>query len=67
MSEVTVNDYSIGDKKLYLQGVKRGEQNEQERLIKLLEEIADVYLADKLLIESAIILNAVAFIKGENK
>lgn len=35
--EATVGEYSIGDKALYLQGVKRGEKNEQERILKLLK------------------------------
>lgn len=35
--EATVGEYRIGDKAIYLTGVKRGEKNEQERIIKLLE------------------------------
>jgi hypothetical protein len=35
--EATVGEYRIGDKAIYLTGVRRGEKNEQERIIKLLK------------------------------
>jgi hypothetical protein len=42
-----------------------GAEQERERIIKTLEETMDVYLKDQLLVEAAIIANAIAFIKGE--
>jgi hypothetical protein len=42
---------------------EKGIQAERERIITLLNTVADEYLADKLLLESAIIHNAIAFIK----
>jgi hypothetical protein len=51
----------------YDYGKKDGATEERERIIKLLEESVNVYLADKLLFEASIIANAIAFIKGENK
>jgi hypothetical protein len=38
MSEVTFSGNTIGDKALYLTGVERGKKQEQERIIKLLED-----------------------------
>ena len=49
----------------YDYGKKDGATEERERIIKLLNESVNVYLADKLLFEAAIIANAIAFIKGE--
>ena len=46
-------------------GQEEGAFSERERIIKLLEETMDVYLTDKLLVEAAIIANAVVLIKGE--
>jgi hypothetical protein len=48
-----------------LKGRERAVERERERIIKLLERTVDVYLADKLLFEAAIISNAIANIKGE--
>jgi hypothetical protein len=45
---------------------EKGIQGERERIVTLLNRIADEYLADKLLLESAIIHNAIAFIKETN-
>ena len=61
--EATVGEYSIGDKALYLQGVKRGEKNEQERIIKLLEETGARLTVEK---EHPLWIQlAIALIKGE--
>jgi len=43
---------------------EKGIQAERERIIRLLNRVADEYLADKLLVESAIIHNAIAYIKN---
>jgi hypothetical protein len=61
--EATVGEYSIGDKALYLQGVKRGEKNEQERIIKLLEEANTQYAQPSE--ESEALHAVIALIKGE--
>ena len=45
---------------------EKGIQAERERIITLLNRVADEYLADKLLVESAIIHNAIASIKETN-
>jgi len=45
---------------------EKGIQAERERITILLNRVADEYLADKLLVESAIIHNAIASIKETN-
>lgn len=45
---------------------EKGIQAERERITRLLNTVADEYLADKLLVESAIIHNAIASIKEKN-
>jgi hypothetical protein len=50
-----------------LKGRERAVERERERIVKLLEETMDVYLADKLLVEAAIIANAVVLIRGGSK
>jgi uncharacterized protein YeeX (DUF496 family) len=45
---------------------EKGIQAERERITILLNIVADEYLADKLLVESAIIHNAIASIKETN-
>ena len=45
---------------------EKGIQAERERITRLLNTVADEYLADKLLVESAIIHNAIASIKETN-
>jgi hypothetical protein len=62
--EATVGEYRIGDKAIYLTGVRRGEKNEQERIIKLLNDTVDNYLSEKLLVEAAVVANAIAYIKN---
>jgi hypothetical protein len=44
---------------------KQGEERERTRLIELLNQSVNDYLLDKLLVEAAVIANAIAFIKGE--
>lgn len=48
-----------------LKGRALAVDRERERIIKMLERTVDVYLADKLLFEAAIISNAIANIKGQ--
>ena len=48
----------------YVLGFESGEAAEQERIIKILNETVNVYLADKLLFEAAIIANAITYIKN---
>ena len=48
----------------FVLGFESGEASEKERIIKILNETANVYLADKLLFEAAIIANAIAYIKN---
>ena len=45
---------------------EKGIRAERERITILLNTVADEYLADKLLVESAIIHNAIASIKETN-
>lgn len=47
-----------------IMGRKEGAMMERERIIKVLEETVNVYLLEKLLVEAAVIANAIAFIKG---
>ena len=49
-----------------LKGRERAVERERERIIKVLERTVDVYLADKLLFEAAIISNAITNVKGES-
>ena len=42
---------------------EKGIQAERERIVKILNDTVDVYLLDKLLVEAAIIVNAIEFIK----
>lgn len=60
--EATVGEYNIGDKALYLQGIKRGEKNEQDRIIKLLEP-----KIDEIGCCNCGMHKVIALIKGENK
>jgi hypothetical protein len=46
--------------------IQVGEERERERIIKLLDETVDIYLSAKLLVEAAIISNAIAYIKERN-
>ena len=46
---------------------RQGVVMERERIIALLEESVHVYLLEKLLVEAAILENAIALIKGETK
>jgi hypothetical protein len=48
----------------YVLGFEAGEAAEQERIIKILNDTANDYLSDKLLVEAAIIINAIAYIKN---
>lgn len=65
--EATVVEYSIGDKALYLQGVKRGEKNEQERIIKLIEaeieRVSNPMLVDREYLDGLEV--ALGLIKGD--
>jgi hypothetical protein len=45
---------------------QRAVQVERDRIIALLEEIVHVYLLEKLLVEAAIVENAIAVIKEPN-
>jgi hypothetical protein len=49
-----------------IKGRERAVQRERERIIALLEEIVHVYLLEKLLVEAAIVENAIAVIKEPN-
>jgi len=42
---------------------EKGVQAERERIVKILNDTVDVYLLDKLLVEAAVIVNAIEFIK----
>ena len=46
---------------------EKGVQAERERIVKILNDTVDVYLLDKLLVEAAVIVNAIEFIKKESK
>ena len=43
---------------------EKGVQAERERIVKILNDTVDVYLLDKLLVEAAVIVNAIEFIKN---
>lgn len=47
-----------------IMGQEEGAMTERERIISLLNKSVDDYLLDKLLVEAAVIANAIAFIKG---
>ena len=44
-----------------------GEEQERKRIIKILNDTVDVYLLDKLLVEAAVIVNAIEFIKASSQ
>ena len=74
MSEITFSGNTIGDKALYLKGVERGEKNERERIIKLLESEAETCEENYQEQPDEIWMHrgqqcrdAIALIKGENK
>ena len=48
----------------YVLGFEIGQEAERDHIVKLLNRIADEYLKDKLLLDSAIIYNAIASIKN---
>jgi hypothetical protein len=47
----------------YVLGFEIGQEAERDHIVKVLGRVADEYLKDKLLLEAAIIHNAIAFIK----
>jgi len=51
----------------YVLGFELGQEAERDHIVKLLNRIADEYLKDKLLLDSAIIYNAIASIKNSGE
>jgi hypothetical protein len=51
----------------YVLGFELGQEAERDRIFKVLGRVADDYLKDKLLLESAIIYDAIAFIKNSRE
>jgi hypothetical protein len=51
----------------YVLGFELGQEAERDRIVKVLGRVADDYLKDKLLLESAIIYDAIAFIKNSRE
>lgn len=56
--------FSKDDVKAIDEFVKINVDRERERIIKILNDTANDYLSDKLLVEAAIIINAIAYIKN---
>jgi NAD(P)H-hydrate repair Nnr-like enzyme with NAD(P)H-hydrate dehydratase domain len=54
---------STKNMRAFVIGFDIGQEAERERVVKLLNRIADEYLKDKLLLDAGIIYNAVASIK----
>lgn len=66
MEQVSSNPEQQKNYEFFERGYNNGELDERERIIKLLDDTVNVYLADKLLFEAAIIANAIACIKVRN-
>ena len=43
---------------------EKGIQAERERIVTLLNKTVDDYLSEKLLVEAAVVANAIAYIRG---
>ena len=43
---------------------EKGIWSERERIVKLLNKTVDDYLSEKLLVEAAVVANAIAYIRG---
>lgn len=58
------NTFSKEDVQAIDEFVKINVDRERERIIKLLNDTVDDYLSDKLLVEAAVVANAIAYIKN---
>lgn len=57
---------TLQNRRAFVLGFEAGEAAEQERIVKVLNGMVDVYLFEKLLVEAAVVANAIAYIKEKN-
>lgn len=57
---------TLQNRRAFVLGFEAGEAAEQERIVKVLNGMVDVYLLEKLLVEAAVVANAIAYIKEKN-